>query len=280
MKTRQLLLLSAASLGLITAVALWPDSSPRSVVPVSDKVAGRPLEGEVIAPDAGLGMVPAAGTTTEEVPSDFGAWAKETAPQPDFAKIEAFDGWVGRWSAAAADGRAAMTAEGAQLAAARRPEFKALIATNPRLALEKAVRRVVRQDLPKEIVAELETPVSSTGDFNVYQGRPADGMQLRGDQLTMRYFEANGVSYKARVFGELEHVTSRKGVPLQGVSVDREMAVAENGVRPLEVGERITAGTVVEETCPVSGETTEAVSTGEAVSDETPTVEVGGRVIT
>ena len=217
---------------------------------------------------------------TEEASPDFGAWAKETPLQPDFAKIEAFDGWVGRWKAATPDERVAMAGEGAQLAAARRPEFKALIATNPRLALEKAVRRVVRQDLPEEIVAQLETPVSSKGDFNVYQGRPADGMQLRGDQLTMRYFEANGVSYKARVFGELENVTSRKGVPLQGVSVDREMAVAENGVRPLEVGEFIPAGTVVEETCPVSGETTEAVSNGEAVSDETPTVEVGGRVIT
>ncbi|MEK7952070.1 Calx-beta domain-containing protein [Luteolibacter soli] len=283
MKTRQLLLLSAASLGVITAVVLWPDSGPRATAPVSSKVASLPPVDEEVAPEAGANPeVKGAEATAavDEAPADFGAWARETPPQPDLSKIEAFDGWVGRWKAATPEVRVAMSGEGAQLATARRPEFKALIATNPRLALEKAVPRVVRQDLPEEIVAQLEAPVSSTGDFNVYQGRPAEGMQLRGDQLTMRYFEANGVSYKARVFGELENVTSRKGVPLQGVAVDRELAIAQNGVRPLEVGERIPAGTVVEETCPVSGETTQAVSTGEAVSDQTPTVEIGGRVIT
>ncbi len=285
MKTRQLLLLSAAPLGVITAVVLWPDSGPQATTPVSNKFASRPLAEEEVVP--GVGVNPSAtGTETsvaaaaEEVSPDFGAWAKETPPQPDFAKIEAFDGWVERWKAATSEERAAMAGEGAQLAAGRRPQFKALIASNPRLALEKAVPRVVRQDLPEEIVAQLETPVSSTGDLNVYQGRPAEGMALRGDQLTLRYFEAAGVSYKARVFGELEYVTSRKGVPMQGVAVDREMAVAENAVRPLEVGERIPAGTVVEETCPVSGKTTEAVSNGEAVSDDSPTVEVAGRVIT
>ncbi|MCW1921047.1 putative Ig domain-containing protein [Luteolibacter arcticus] len=282
MKTRQILLLSAASLGIITAITLWPNSAPPIAVPVSQSAPSRP------AKDASASTVaaatPEAGSPVEEtageVSPDFGAWARETPPEPDFAKIEAFDGWVARWKTATPDERAAMAKEGAQLAAGRRPEFKALIASDPRLALEKAVPRVVRQDLPQEIVAQLESPVSSAGTLNVYQGRPADGMELRGDQLTVRYFETGGVSYKARVFGQLEHVTSRKDVPLQGVAVDREMAIAENAVRPLELGERIPAGTVVEETCPVSGETTEAVSTGEAVTDETPTVEVAGRVIT
>ncbi|HEY1123123.1 MAG TPA: hypothetical protein VGE67_16035, partial [Haloferula sp.] len=202
MKTRQVLLLSAASLGLITAVVLWPDSRPQSAAPLPNKVTSRALPGDEIAANGGANAgAEAPALAAEEVPADFGAWARETPPQPDFAKIEAFDGWVDRWKSATPQARATMTAEGEQLAAARRPEFKALIATNPRLALEKAVRRVVRQDLPEEIVAQLETPVSSAGELNVYQGRPAEGMQLRGDQLTMRYFEADGVSYKARVFG-------------------------------------------------------------------------------
>ena len=98
--------------------------------------------------------------------------------------------------------------------------------------------------------------------------------------LTLRYFEAQGVSYKARVYGEMEPLMSRKQVPLRGVAIDREFAVAESPVRQLEIGERIPAGTVVEDTCPVSGETTEAVATGEAVSEETPTIEVGEQVIT
>jgi len=170
--------------------------------------------------------------------------------------------------------------EGLELATLRRAEFKALIATDPRRALELSVPRVIRQDLPAGIVAQLESPVSAKGDFNVYMGRPAPGLELAPEDLTLRYFESGGVSYKARVFGELQYVTSRQGFPLQGVAIDREFAVAENAVRRLEVGERITAGTTVESTCPVSGKTTTAVATGEPVTDESPTVEIAGRVIT
>jgi hypothetical protein len=275
---RTRLLLGGALLSTIVAAILgWP-SQP------ADKPSAAAVPPSVRADRAGIGAaeLPEAAeeVATEEVAEDFGAWAREPVPQPDLAKIEAFDAWVARWEAAAPEERASMSEEGAQLATARRPEFKALIAVNPRLALEKAVPRVVRQDLPDEIVAQLEATVSTSGDLNVYKGRPGEGMTLRGDQLTTRYFEADGVSYKARVFGELENVMTRRNVPLQGVAVDREMAVAENAVRPLERGERTPPGTVVEETCPVSGETTEAVSNGEAVTDETPTVEIAGRVIT
>ena len=96
----------------------------------------------------------------------------------------------------------------------------------------------------------------------------------------LRYFEAQGVSFKAHVFGALEYVTSRLGVPLQGVAIDRDLAVAENAVRRLELGERIPAAVVVQETCPVSGLTTLAVATGAAVTEQTPTVEIGSRIIT
>src|SRR5688572_22263200 len=105
MKTRQLLLLSAASLGVITAVVLWPDSGPQAVAPVPHKVASRPIPGEDDIPGvsnkpAAAGVEASAAVATEEVPVDFGAWAQETPPQPDFAKLEAFDGWVERWIAA------------------------------------------------------------------------------------------------------------------------------------------------------------------------------------
>ncbi len=172
-----------------------------------------------------------------------------------------------------------MVEEGARLAQARRAEFKALIATDPRRAIEEAVPRVVRQQLPAEIVRHLEKPVSAKGDYNVYLGRPAPGQPLPKAGLTLRYFEADNTSFKARVFGEMEQVLTKKDIPLQGVAVDRELAVAENPVRQLEVGEVIPPTATVATVCPVSGLSTPGV-TGGTVTDSTPTVEVGGELIT
>jgi hypothetical protein len=210
----------------------------------------------------------------------FGKWVSEPVSRPDFTKIEAFNAWLMQWSEAAPADRAALVPLGTLLVTERRPEFKALIASDPRLALEQAVSRVVRQDLPDEIVAQLEEPVSATGDYNVYLGRPGPEEEMPAGGLTLRYFEARGMSYKARVFGEMLPVMSRREIPLRGVAVDREFAVAESPVRPLEIGEEIPPGTVVEDVCPVSGETTQEVASGEAVTEETPSIEVGERIIT
>ncbi|MEQ1852926.1 MAG: PKD domain-containing protein, partial [Chthoniobacteraceae bacterium] len=191
-----------------------------------------------------------------------------------------FTAWTQRYFATAPEKRSELEPEGVKFAATRRPAFQKLIQTDPKRALELAVPRVVRQDLPASVTALLEKPVSAKGDFNVYLGRPAPGVPVPDEGLVLRYFEAEGVSYKAHVFGELTSVMSKKGVPLQGVSLERDFAVAENAVRQLEIGERIAAGTVVEQTCPVSGETTKAVATGEAVTADAPTVEIAGRIIT
>ncbi|MES2924686.1 MAG: Calx-beta domain-containing protein [Verrucomicrobiota bacterium] len=278
MKTRRFLfLLCGLVLTALTVFWLWrsgpPEAAPASP---SEKVVQAI---DAAAPLAAETMV-AGEAASEPPPAAFGAWATEKPRQPDFAKIDAFDEWVGRWKTATPDERAKMTGEGAQLAGARRAEFKALIITNPRLALERAVPRVVRQDLPEEIVASLETPISATGDYDVYLGRPAPGMPLPAEGLALRYFKVGAVDYQAYVYGDMEPVMSRKQIPLRGVAVDRPMAVAESPVRQLEVGEKIPAGTVVEDTCPVSGKTTVAVAKGEAVTDDTPTIEVGERIIT
>ncbi len=267
----------ALLLFLIAATALvWKIRQAQPVSGIPSDTARSPL------PPAQLASLPeqVAARGPSEEPADFGAWAAEEIREPDFAKLAAFDGWVKRWQAAAPAERKSLEAEGAQLAAERRPEFKALIVSDPKRALETAVPRVVRQDLPDRIVALLETPVSATGDYNVYMGRPAPGTELPATALALRYFEAQGASYQAHVFGAMEPVMSRKQIPLRGVAVDRPMAVAESPLRQIEEGERIPLGTVVEQTCPVSGKTTEAAANGEPVTNETPTVEVGGRVIT
>lgn len=192
-----------------------------------------------------------------------------------------FTDWTARYLAAPVSDRSSLEKEGVQLANVRRPIFQALIQNEPRRAIEEAVPRVVRQELPASIVELLEKPVSAVGNYNVYWGRPMPGTERPAEGLVLRYFEAQDTSYKAHVYGQMQSVMSKKGVPLRGVSIDRDMAVAESAVRRLEVGERIPAGVSVEETCPVSGLVTESVAvSGATVTEATPTVEIGTRIIT
>ncbi|HEX2750920.1 MAG TPA: PKD domain-containing protein, partial [Verrucomicrobiales bacterium] len=226
--------------------------------------------------------LPAAAATVPEEPVNRATAAHATRKAPDFQAIHAFSDWLEEFTGAAPEERPSMTARGAALAKARRPEFQRLIRMNPQLALEIAVRPVVRQDLPPEVVEQLEKPVSARGDYKAYFGRVAEGVELPPDQeLVMRYFETpEGQSYKAHVYGALQETTSRKNIAFRGVAVDRELAVSESPVRQLDTGERIPAGTAVDQTCPVSNITTKAdTSEGLTVSDDTPVVELAGRLI-
>lgn len=199
----------------------------------------------------------------------------------DLRKSNVFHDWTKRWMSADAAGREGMRAEGLRLAQERRPAMKRMIRHDPRLALEQAVPRVVRQDLPAEIVEQLEKPVSATGEFKVYRGMPQRGAALApGTELTLRYFDVKERSYKARVFGEMEKAQPHTGVPLRGVAIDREFAVEETAVRRLEPGERVAAGATVKDTCPVSGRSTPVdTSAGLVADDAQPMVEVGGELI-
>lgn len=224
----------------------------------------------------------AASAVLREAPNPVAAAKSPSVARPAAPEVvlREFNSWTRRYLAAAPSKRREMEPEGIKLATARRLVFQTLIQTDPRSALEQALPRVVRQDLPPSITAWLENPVSAAGDLNVYLGKPAPGVPVPKEGLALRYFEARGVSYRAQVFGGLTSVMSKKNVPLQGVAIDRDFAVAENAVRQLEVGERIPAGALVESTCPVSGRTTLAVSEGGMVTEATPTVEIAGRLIT
>jgi autotransporter-associated beta strand protein len=197
----------------------------------------------------------------------------------DFTKIESFKKWSLKWQEARPAERSVLTAEGVAMAKTRRPEFKKLIITDPQRALAEAVPRVIRQDLPKEIKELLETPVSTQGEYNVYYGKPLPGAKIVAEDLTKRYFEVGDKHFIPHVFGKLVDVSSKKKLPLRGVAIERDFAVAESAVRVLEVGERIEPGTTVSETCPVSGLTTSAISLEEPITAATPTVEIADKFI-
>lgn len=275
MKPTKILVLAASILLMAAAYLGFPERR-LSIKEASTSSAARPVEPAAAEPAA---------PSSPGLPRDAGpltltaAEALQAPRPPDLAKVIAFNDWAARWQAATPAGREAMRSEGLKLATERRPEMKALIVANPRMALDHAVARVILQDLPAEIAAQLETPVSATGDLNVYRGRP-EGPVAPGTELTLRYFETpDGSSYKARVSSELETVNSKQGVPLRGIAIDREMAVASNAVRSLERGERIPRNAKVEAFCPVSKTSTPEPAPEEPVTDETPTVEIGERII-
>jgi hypothetical protein len=252
----------------IRSIAATPVAAPEATTAPRIEPAAPPVE---VVDSAPAPAVPA---------QDFGASELKPKRQPDFPKIVAFNQWASRWAKASPEEREEMRAEGLHLAQVRRPEFKALIVSDPQRALEQAVSRVIRQDLPPEIVEQLEKPVSATGDFRVYRGRPSADLAETKPELTLRYFETpKGESYKAHVFGALESATSKPNVPMRGVAVDREFAPAESPVRQLEVGERVLASAAVEQTCEVSGITSAAIALEAPITDATPAVEIGERVI-
>lgn len=265
-----------AFLCVVGFLFLRRETSPRKI-PVAQTVpAEAPAQnGTATAP-------PAAGT-----PGAAGdAGPKTVASTPgsttfDWARITAFNGWARDYAAATPEVRTTMLAEGLRLARERRPEFKKLMIADPERALEQAVRPVIRQDLPAEILAELEQPVSTRGDFRVYRGRPEPGRELPDSELVLRYVAtSSGETYRAHVFGDVKVLPYQTNVALRGVSLDREMAVANSAVRHLERGERIPAGVTVSDVCPVSGNVTPVNdAAGEPVTDETPTIEFAGEII-
>ena len=171
-------------------------------------------------------------------------------------------------------------AEGVQLAAARRAEFKALIIAHPREALRQAVPMVVRQQLPAEVVAQLEERVEGRARLHIYQSAPLDPAAPVQPPV-MRYAEfQDGTTYEAYVYGR--HTESMRGLPnasLHGVAFDRVLAVHESPLRRLEVGEIPFSGKPAVEICPVSGKTTLATPPTEAIAEETVAVEAHGEII-
>ncbi len=268
-------------LGLIVSLAFVcehysstkPATSPTLLQSTTSKGKNKPLAAGVAAhPKGGADATPA---------NSLPETARPATGIPDLAPIQAYGQWQKTWLSTPPDQRAPLVEEGVRLATDRREEFHKLIKADPQRALEESVSHVARQSLPAEVIAQLEEHVNTYGDYNVYQGRPQEGVVLPADtELTLRYFETETSSYRAHVYGSQLPTLSRKNIALRGVAIERDLAVAESPVRRLDAGEIIPAGTPVDSTCPVSGTiTTLASAPEEPIAEETPAVEVGGRYI-
>ncbi|MBM3846465.1 MAG: PKD domain-containing protein, partial [Verrucomicrobia bacterium] len=238
--------------------------------------ADRVPPGTAQAPARGVSQPTPTGSTNPVASSTPAADSPANWP-----RIIAFNDWARNYTAMPPEARATMIAEGLRLAQERRPEFKKLIVADPERALEQAVRPIFRQELPPEIIAELEQPVSTRGDLRVYRGRPEPGKELPDSELVLRYVAtSSGETYRAHVSGDAKVLPYQKNVAIRGIALDQEMAVADRAVRQLERGERIPAGVTVSDVCPVSGNVTPVEhAANEPVTDETPTIEYAGEII-
>ena len=105
-------------------------------------------------------------------PSREELWSRPAA-EPAFAH---FAEWTRRFSSAATDEtKAALTAEGSALARVRATAMAEEMQTNPKRALELAVPRAVREQLPADVRALIEETVSARGDLEVLAFRPQSG---------------------------------------------------------------------------------------------------------
>ena len=159
-------------------------------------------------------------------------WAVR-ADEPDFA---GFQEWVGRYGLADVRERLAMEAEGLELARRRREDMGALIRKDPRRALELAVPMSVRAGLPVAVVAELEVRVEGRGDLEVFAAIGVPG-GVRPENGVWRKVGLEGQRYTAHVYGERLVQSTQWGVPLHGIALGSDLALAESGLRRLEAVE-------------------------------------------
>lgn len=206
----------------------------------------------------------------------------ESSPAPTTAPeqvIPRFAEWTQQYLQAAPKERAVLLNKGVALAQQRRPIFKQLITSDPRQALADAVPMVARQQLPQDVVNHLEERVSGRAVLRVYQSTPQPGEDAAGTARVAEF--QNGQTYSAFVYGRrAEKVTWTPDASLNGVALDHQLAVSEDPLRVLEVGEIPNPAKPAVTVCPVSGLKTAAPDTsGETITETTPAVEAYGEIV-
>lgn len=184
------------------------------------------------------------------------------APIPESA-FAGFRSWTREFAKLkTAEQKASMMAEGLELAQQRRNELADLIDKDPKRALELAVPVAVRRELPADITALLEEPVSGRGDLYVMAAVAAPGKTLMipsvGRSVTMK----DGREFQAFTYGRREQVPTRENIAIQGIAVDGKLALTELPGRIMEPVE-VADLNAKNEVCPTSGVVTS--TTGEEV---------------
>jgi hypothetical protein len=169
-------------------------------------------------------------------PKKIDELAEVTAKTTDREPLVQFLDWAKTYSATSPAKRRILVNEGVRFAKERRALVKALIQSNPEEALRQAVPMSIRQELPPEILAQLEERVSSSGELAVLALRRATNVESDVAPI-QRFARLDGKTYNAYVYGRRVTQATQSEIPLYGIAIDDQLAVHEDPVRPLEEGE-------------------------------------------
>jgi regulation of enolase protein 1 (concanavalin A-like superfamily) len=206
------------------------------------------------------------------------AGAAETIPALT-DPLAGFDDWSRRYLSGSPEQRQVLIDEGVRLARARRPVFKELIQRDPRSALQQAVSPLTRQQLPAEVLEQLEKPVADHGVMRVYLAGPES--VANGESSQLRYVETRrGETYQAHVFGRRAASTEwLANLSAIGVEVDGQLALDERPLRVMEVGEIPPPELARVNVCPISKIETPLPPSPEPVTSSTPAIIADGQVV-
>lgn len=116
-----------------------------------------------------------------------------------------------------------------RLAAARRMELGRLMVLDSEAVLAVGVPRWVRAQLPPEVLAHMETPISGTGDLEVGVFLPEVAF---GNErpLVERTARLAGRTYRAHVTGSMRRFGSVENLFMHGVALGDELVLADTPV--------------------------------------------------
>ncbi|MHB8522836.1 MAG: hypothetical protein ACYDH9_19035 [Limisphaerales bacterium] len=147
-------------------------------------------------------------------PNDASEWG-----QTAFAAFQSWTSWTTRYLAASdSDAKTQLLPEGLVLARERHAALIRLIETDLQTALASTVPAAVRQQLAVEILNELETRVDGIGDFIVLAADSIKGGPAV--EPVQRFVRLDGRTYRAHVYGRRISQTTKRGIPLHGITLD------------------------------------------------------------
>lgn len=142
--------------------------------------------------------------------SDFGKWTDSYLTSPNPAAIEV----------------------GVALAKDRRQSLKQLIQSDPARALQLAISDEIRNRLPAEVVAELETRISAAGEFEMIATCYTGGFRApAGAPEIERFVTIDTQRYRAFTFGRRAEMQTKDRLSLHGIAIDDVLALHPDPIR-------------------------------------------------
>ena len=148
-----------------------------------------------------------------------------------------FDGWLSRYEAASAAQRPGQVAEGERLAKRRRPAMLRLMATRPEVALRRAVPRLAK--LPETVAQYVEQHAEGLARHDVTVACGGAGHRFCRVE---RRLTLDGETLTPRWHGRRARLGSKENLPVYGIVLDGQMAVADEPARELSAQEKRALG--------------------------------------